>query len=102
MNRHDIGSIWFRFRAYIVLARYLKLTFGSALLPIALPRKGFKLSVETSDLAHAGLAMGAPPRESGLDQSLLEPPSPSPGALAGEQFGVPLLEGVVEVVRLQI
>ena len=52
MNRHDIGSIRFLFRANIVHLGCSGLAFGAALLLIALPRQGIKLGVETSDLAH--------------------------------------------------
>lgn len=59
MNWHDIVFKQFLFRPHIVLFEVFGgLAFGSALLLIALPRKGFNLSVETSDLAHGCLAMG--------------------------------------------
>ena len=48
---------------------------------------------------------GSPPRESGLDQSLLEPPTSSPGALAGEQAGVPRsvsLDGSGRLLAVQV
>ena len=71
MNWHDIASIWLRFRAIIVLSSDSGLTFGSTLLLIALLRKGFQLSVETSDLAHAGLAMGRRRASQGLTSPCL-------------------------------
>ena len=71
MNWHDIASIGFLFRANIVLSGYSGLAFGSALVLIALPRKGFRLSVETSDLAHAGLAIGRRRASQGLTSPCL-------------------------------
>ena len=71
MNWHDIASLWVLFRANIVLSGYSGLAFGSALVLIALPRKGFRLSVETSDLAHADLAIGRRRASQGLTSPCL-------------------------------